>query len=105
MDCYLKEDSASYDTLRNQTNLGGNGPAAVPVKIIEGFTIEFLIGSIISSKKETLRHMILRSQTHLGGNGPAAVPIKVVEGLAIEFNLILLLLLLLLLVRIRHGLL
>jgi hypothetical protein len=41
MDCYLKEDSASYDTLRNQTHLGRNGPAAVPVKVIKGLAIEF----------------------------------------------------------------
>jgi hypothetical protein len=41
MYCYLKEDSASYDTLRNQTHLGGNGPAAVPVEVIEGLAIEF----------------------------------------------------------------
>jgi hypothetical protein len=42
MDCYLKEDSASYDTLRSQTNLGGNGSAAVPVKIGEGLMKDLL---------------------------------------------------------------
>ncbi len=74
----------SYDTLRSQTHLGGNGPAAVPIKVIKGPAIEILIGNIISSKKETLWHMTLRSQTHLGGNGPAAVPVKVIKGPAIE---------------------
>jgi hypothetical protein len=69
-------------TLRSQTHLGGNGPAAVSVKVIEGIAKEILKGNKISSKKETLRHMTLRSQTHLGGNGPAAVPVKVIEGLA-----------------------
>jgi hypothetical protein len=82
MDCYLKEDSAPYDTLRSQTHLGGNGPAAVPVKVIKGPAIEILIGNIIFSKKETLRHMTLRRQTHLGGNGPFAFTVQIVEGLA-----------------------
>jgi hypothetical protein len=41
MDCYLKEDFMSYDTLRSQTHLGGNGPAAVPIKVVEGLAIEF----------------------------------------------------------------
>jgi hypothetical protein len=41
MGCYLKEDSASYDTLRSQTNLGRNGPAAIPIKVVEGLAVEF----------------------------------------------------------------
>ncbi len=69
----------SYDTLRNQTNLGGNGPFAFTVEIVEGLAKEpSLMDRYL---KDSTSYNTLRSQTNLGGNGPAAVTVKVIEGL------------------------
>jgi hypothetical protein len=60
MDRYLK-DSTSYNTLRSQTHLGGNGSAAVQVKVIEGLLKDLSNGPLFkdSASYDTLRNLTL----------------------------------------------